>query len=113
MASPRVAEILATVVARSSGGASLAACLVDLCGHELPVTGVGLALMTEDGPAAPQELLPDAGIDGIGVGAKDGGPVPEHDASQSRLVEQLQRRVLRDQPRRLLGQLQGAIDHGR
>jgi len=51
MASPRVAEIIATVVARSSSGTPLAACLVDLCGHDLPVTGVGLALMTEAGPA--------------------------------------------------------------
>jgi hypothetical protein len=51
MTSPRVAEIIATVVACSSGGTPLAACLVELCGHDLPVTGVGLALMTEAGPA--------------------------------------------------------------
>jgi hypothetical protein len=51
MASPRVAEILAAVVSRSSGGTPLAACLVALCSHDLPVTGVGLALMSDDGPA--------------------------------------------------------------
>jgi hypothetical protein len=51
MASTRVAEILATVLARSASGTPLAACLVDLCGHDLTVTGVGLALMTDEGPA--------------------------------------------------------------
>ena len=51
MASPRVAEILAMVLARSSIGTPAAARLVELCCHDLPVTGVGLALMTEDGPA--------------------------------------------------------------
>jgi hypothetical protein len=46
-----VAEILAAVLARSAGGTAVGACLVDLCGHDLPVTGVGLALMTDEGPA--------------------------------------------------------------
>ena len=51
MASPPVAEILATVLTRSSSRTPVAACLVDLCCHDLPATGVGLALMTEEGPA--------------------------------------------------------------
>ena len=51
MASTRVAEILAAVLAGSRSGIALPASLVDMCAQALPVTGVGLALMTDDGPA--------------------------------------------------------------
>ena len=51
MASQRAAEVLAAVLARSEGGSSLPSSLVCLCARALPVTGVGLALMTDDGPA--------------------------------------------------------------
>jgi hypothetical protein len=51
MASPRVTEILTTVLAQSATGTPVAACLVELCCHDLPVTGVALALMTDEGPA--------------------------------------------------------------
>lgn len=51
MASVRVAEILAGVVAGNPVGASLPQRLVTACGDALPVTGVGMVLMTDAGPA--------------------------------------------------------------
>ena len=51
MASVRVTEILAAVRADSSHGSGLAAGLVHACARSLPVSGVGLALMTTKGPA--------------------------------------------------------------
>src|SRR5215218_1432824 len=51
MASVRVTEILAAVRAGSPHGSGLAAGLVHACARSLPVSGVGLALMTAKGPA--------------------------------------------------------------
>jgi hypothetical protein len=51
MASGRVAEILSGVWAGSADGSALASALVHQCAGALPVKGVGLALMTERGPA--------------------------------------------------------------
>src|SRR5688500_10024764 len=51
MASTRVAEILSVVQSESASGTHLSAGLVGLCARTVPVSGVGLALMTDDGPA--------------------------------------------------------------
>ena len=51
MASGRVAEILSALWTASPDGSALPAGLVNDCSHALPVSGVGLALMTERGPA--------------------------------------------------------------
>src|SRR5687768_14416263 len=51
VASTRVAEILSAVLNESQGGMAMPASLVDMCARALPVSGVGLALMTDDGPA--------------------------------------------------------------
>ena len=51
MASTAVREILSAVWAAARGGANLPYILVCLCARTLPVSGVGLALMTEEGPA--------------------------------------------------------------
>lgn len=52
MTSTAVREILTAVRAGSPNGAGLPDVLVRLCARRLPVSGVGLALMTDDGPAA-------------------------------------------------------------
>jgi hypothetical protein len=46
-----VAEILSVVQIESASGADLPGGLVRLCARTVPVSGVGLALMTEEGPA--------------------------------------------------------------
>jgi hypothetical protein len=51
MTSFRVSEILTAVQTGSPDGSGLPAGLVRACAHDLPVSGVGLALMTEKGPA--------------------------------------------------------------
>jgi hypothetical protein len=51
VASVRVAEILADIWTASPDGSALPAGLVHDCARALPVSGVGLALMTEGGPA--------------------------------------------------------------
>jgi hypothetical protein len=51
VASTRVAEILSAVLTESQGGMAMPARLVNMCARALPVSGVGLALMTDDGPA--------------------------------------------------------------
>ena len=51
MATRAVREILAAVRAGSPGGDGLPDGLVRLCARTLPVSGVGLALMTDEGPA--------------------------------------------------------------
>jgi hypothetical protein len=51
MTSRAVREILSAVRAASSGGDGLTDSLVGLCARTLPVSGVGLALMTDEGPA--------------------------------------------------------------
>ncbi len=51
MASRAVREILSAVWAASRGGVDLPDSLVRLCARTLPVSGVGLAVMTDDGPA--------------------------------------------------------------
>jgi hypothetical protein len=51
MASKLVAEILSAVRADVGGAAGLPDSLVRLCAQSLPVSGVGLALMTDEGPA--------------------------------------------------------------
>jgi len=51
MASERVATILSDVWAESPDGTALATALVDSCARALPVSGVGIALMTDRGPA--------------------------------------------------------------
>ncbi|HET6393413.1 MAG TPA: GAF and ANTAR domain-containing protein [Blastococcus sp.] len=51
MASIRVTEILSAVLAESPGGNALPASLVRMCARVLGAGGVGLALMTDDGPA--------------------------------------------------------------
>jgi hypothetical protein len=51
VASTRVAEILSAVLKESQGGVAIPSCLVNMCARALPVSGVGLALMTDDGPA--------------------------------------------------------------
>jgi hypothetical protein len=63
MASPRVTEILATVLSQSTSGTPVTACLVNLCGHDLPVTGVGLALMTDEGPAGTVAATDDTALE--------------------------------------------------
>jgi hypothetical protein len=50
-ASTRVTEILSAVLADSGGAADSAGILVGLCVRAVPVSGVGLALMTDQGPA--------------------------------------------------------------
>jgi GAF domain-containing protein len=49
--STRVTEILSALLAESQGGIAMPADLVAMCAQALPVSGVGLALMTDDGPA--------------------------------------------------------------
>ena len=51
MASIRVAEILRAAWAESPDGTGLPTSLAAACVRSLPVSGVGLALMTDDGPA--------------------------------------------------------------
>jgi GAF domain len=51
MSSAAVNEILSAVWAASRSAADQADSLVCLCARTLPVSGVGLALMTDDGPA--------------------------------------------------------------
>jgi hypothetical protein len=51
VASTRVADILSAVLTESQSGIAMPASLVDMCARALPVSGVGLALMTDDGPA--------------------------------------------------------------
>ena len=51
MASRSLGEILAAAWAASRDGEGLPDSLVRLCARTLPVSGVGLALMTDDGPA--------------------------------------------------------------
>jgi len=51
MTSGRVAEILSDIWTGSPDGSSLPSALVQQCAGALPVKGVGLALMTERGPA--------------------------------------------------------------
>jgi hypothetical protein len=51
VASIPVAEILRAAWAESPDGTGLPAGLAAACGRSLPVSGVGLALMTDDGPA--------------------------------------------------------------
>jgi hypothetical protein len=51
VASTRVAEILSAVLTESQGGMAMPASLVNMCARALQVSGVGLALMTDDGPA--------------------------------------------------------------
>jgi hypothetical protein len=51
VASTRVAEILSAVLTESQGGMAMPAGPVNMCARALPVSGVGLALMTDDGPA--------------------------------------------------------------
>src|SRR4051812_46972955 len=51
MASRAVTEILSLVRAGSRDGVEPPKSLVRLCARSLPVSGVGLALMTDDGPA--------------------------------------------------------------
>jgi len=51
VASTRVAEILSVVQIESASGTDLPGGLVRLCARTVPVSGVGLALMTDDGPA--------------------------------------------------------------
>jgi hypothetical protein len=51
VASTRVTEILSVVLTDSPSGDDLPAALVRLCARTVPVSGVGLALMTEEGPA--------------------------------------------------------------
>src|SRR5215218_6283820 len=51
VASRRVAEILRAAWAESPDGTGLSASLAAACVRSLPVSGVGLALMTDEGPA--------------------------------------------------------------
>ncbi len=51
MASTRVAEIVRAAWAESPDGTGLPAGLAAACVRSLPVSGVGLALMTDEGPA--------------------------------------------------------------
>ena len=51
MAASRVAEILAAAWAIRPDGSGMPAALAELCVHALPVSGAGLCLMTEAGPA--------------------------------------------------------------
>lgn len=51
MGSVRAAEILAGVAATALTGVTLPQALVLACARELPVSGVGIVLMTDDGPA--------------------------------------------------------------
>ena len=51
MASRRVAEILRAAWAESPDGTGLPAGLTAACARSLPVSGVGMALMTDEGPA--------------------------------------------------------------
>jgi GAF domain len=51
VASRRVVEILRAARAASADGAGIPASLAAACARSLPVSGVGLALMTDEGPA--------------------------------------------------------------
>jgi len=51
MAATRAAELLAAVLAESADGADLPSRLISACAVTLPVSGAGLALMTDKGPA--------------------------------------------------------------
>src|SRR6478609_9860521 len=50
-ASTRVSEILSAALAGSRGAVDSAGILVQLCVRAVPLSGVGLALMTDQGPA--------------------------------------------------------------
>jgi hypothetical protein len=82
MATGRVAEILSGVWAGSPDGSTLPSALVAQCAGALPVKGVGLALMTERGPAGTV-----AATDGAALTLEDLqftlGEGPCVDASQS------------------------------
>jgi hypothetical protein len=58
-----VAEIISAVLADSRGGTALPASLVGMCARELPVSGVGLALMTDDGPAGTVAATDDSALE--------------------------------------------------
>jgi GAF domain-containing protein len=47
----RVVEILSALLTEGRSGVALPAALVEMCARALPVNGVGVALMTDDGPA--------------------------------------------------------------
>ena len=66
MATQRVAAILSDAWADSPDGTALATALVDSCARALPVTGVGLALMTDRGPAGTV-----AATDGVALTLED------------------------------------------
>jgi hypothetical protein len=51
MAATRASELLSAVLAESADGTDLPSRLLSACAGALPVTGVGLALMNENGPA--------------------------------------------------------------
>jgi hypothetical protein len=51
VASLRVAQILAAVAGDASGAMTLPQRLVDACAGALPISGAGIALMTDSGPA--------------------------------------------------------------
>jgi hypothetical protein len=51
VASLRVAQILAAVAGDASGAITLPQRLVDACAGALPISGAGIALMTDSGPA--------------------------------------------------------------
>jgi len=107
----RVSDILSTVLAEHERtGAPLPAVLVDLCARSLPVSGVGMALMTDDGPAGTM-----AGTDGGALEVEDLqfslGEGPCVDASRSgRPV--LQPDLARTGPQRWPGFTAGAAAAG-
>lgn len=63
MASRRVAEILHAAWAESPDGNGLPASLAAACTRALPVSGAGLALMTEEGPAGTLAATDGAAVD--------------------------------------------------
>jgi hypothetical protein len=110
MASGRVAQILSAVWAGSPDGSALPSALVRQCAGALPVKGVGLALMTERGPAGTV-----AATDGAALTLEDLqftlGEGPCVDASQSgRPV--LQPDLAATAPRRWPAFADGALDAG-
>ena len=110
MASGRTAEILSGVADSGLGGGDLPQLLVVACARALPVSGVGLVLMSEDGPAGTIAVTdsPAAKLEDLQFTLGEG---PCVDASRSgRPV--LQPDLARTGPPRWPGFSAGALDVG-
>src|SRR5437764_15459853 len=94
MATRAVSEILSAVRTDAGGDEGLADSLVRLCARTLPVSGVGLALMTDEGPAGTVAASDDGALHleelqfSLGQGpcvdaSRTGRPVLSHDLADT------------------------------